>query len=83
MTTEPDETTMRIFKRDAIIMKQMQSLMDLHNKGMTQAEMIHAMFDFLAKRQDDFFSQIEKHRQMNDNLMEEWTRIMLKRMREV
>jgi len=77
-----DETTMRVFKRDALIMKQMQSLMDLHNKKITQAEMIHAMFDFLTDHEEEFFKEIEMQRQMNEKLMEEWTKIIFKRMRE-
>ena len=78
-----DETTMRIYKRDALIMKQMQSLMDLHNRRTTQAELIHAMFDFLADHEEQFFKEVETQRKMNDKLMTEWTRIIFKRMREI
>ena len=78
-----DETTMRIYKRDALIMKQLQSLMDLHNKRMTQAELFHCMFDFLTDYEDEFFNEIEKQRKLNDKLMNEWTKIIFKKMREV
>ena len=74
---------MRIYKRDALIMKQLQSLMDLHNKRMTQAELFHCMFDFLMDYEDEFFNEIEKQKKLNDKLMNEWTKIIFKKMREV
>ena len=77
-----DETTMRVFKRDALIMKQLQSLMGLHNKRMAQAELFHCMFDFLADYEDEFFNEIERQKKMNDKLMNEWTRIIFKKMRD-
>ena len=78
-----EETTMRIYKKDALIMKQMQSLLNLHNKRMTQAELIHAMFDFLADYEDQFFKEVERQRKINEKLMNEWTKIIFKRMREM
>lgn len=80
---EDEETTMRVFKRDAIIMKQMQSLLELHNRSMTQAELFHSMFDFLTDYQDEFFKDVEAHRRENERLMEEWMRFMMKRMKEM
>jgi hypothetical protein len=80
---EDDETTMRVFKRDAIIMKQMQSLLEMHNRSMTQAELFHSMFDFLSGYQDEFFKEVEQRRRENERLMEEWMRFMMKRMKEM
>ena len=78
-----DETTARLFKKDAIIMKQMQTLMQLSNRNVTQAELIHMMFDFVAEYEKEFFKEVQNHRLENDRLMEEWTRIMLRRMKEM
>jgi len=77
-----DETTMRVFKRDALIMKQLQSLMDLHNKRMTQAELFHCMFDFLADYDEEFFREIEEQKKINNKLVNEWTKIIFKKMRD-
>ncbi|MEM0372534.1 MAG: hypothetical protein QXO69_01695 [archaeon] len=80
---EKDETTVRVYKRDALIMKQLQSMLEMRNRAMTQAELIHRMFDFLTDYQDEFFKEVEARRRENERLMEEWTRFMLKRMKEM
>ncbi len=78
-----DETTMRVFKKDALIMKQLQSLLDLHKKRMTQAELLHCMFDFIADYEEEFFREIERQKKLNDKLMNEWNKIIFKKMREL
>jgi hypothetical protein len=78
-----DETTARVFKKDAIIIRQMQTLMQLSNRNVTQAELIHMMFDFVAEYENEFFKEVQSKHVENDRLMEEWTRIMLRRMKEM
>ena len=78
----PDETTMRIFRRDALLLKQMQNMLEMEKRGMTQAQLMHEMLDFMLGNADNFFKEVEMHRKRNEKMMEEWTRFMLKRMRQ-
>jgi len=78
-----DETTMRVFKKDALIMKQLQSLLDLHHRRLTQAELLHFMFDFIADYEEEFFREIERQKKLNDKLINEWNKIIFKKMKEL
>ncbi|MFH0986954.1 MAG: hypothetical protein V1911_02785 [Candidatus Micrarchaeota archaeon] len=74
------ETTMRVYKRDAIILKQMQNTLGLHNNMKTQAEIMHEMLDFLFDHRNQFFLEIERQHRENQKMMEQWMTFMMKKM---
>jgi HPt (histidine-containing phosphotransfer) domain-containing protein len=73
------ETTVKVYKRDALILKSIQNYLELEGRGMTQTEFIHEMLQFLLDYNDEFFKEIEKEHAENEKMMEAWMRAILKR----
>ncbi|GEM_PF-2585668 len=78
-----DETTIRVNKQDALVLKQIQNFLEMQNMGMTQSQLLHEMLQTMLDFHEDFFSEMENHRERHEKLMEEWMKIMLKRTREL
>ena len=77
------ETTIKVYKPDAVVLKQIQGFLELQEKNMTQAQFLHSMLDFMLKHQEDFFEEIERQHKENERIMEEWMKVLLKRTREM
>ena len=77
------ETTIKVYKPDAVVLRQIQGFLDLNEKSMTQAQFLHQMLEFMLKHQEDFFDEIEKQRKENERIMEDWMRVLLKRTKEM
>ena len=77
------ETTIKVYKPDAVVLKQIQGFLDLNEKSMTQAQFLHQMLDFMLKHQEDFFEEIEKQQRENERIMEEWMKVLLKKTKEM
>lgn len=74
------ETTVRVFRDDALVLRQLQSFLELHEKNMTQAEFVHAAMRFLLEHHDAFLQEVEREGMRNERVLEEWMKVLLKRM---
>ena len=73
---------MKIYKKDAIILKQLQNYFDLKEKSVNQAEFFHKMLCYLFKHQQDFLKEVENQQQKNNKIFEKWMKILIKKMKE-
>ena len=81
-----DETTARLFKKDAILIKQIQNCLKAEGIPITQSELIHEMLAFLVHHQEQFLKELEemeKRRKKNEKIFEEWMRFIFKKMQEL
>lgn len=80
------QTTIRVNKQDALILKQIQNFLELRERSLTQSELLHQLLQFLLEYENDFFREIErmeKQRRRHEKILEEWMRVILKKTREL
>lgn len=80
------QTTIRVNKQDALILKQIQNFLEMRERSLTQSELLHHLLQFLLEYENDFFREIEmmeRHRRRHEKMLEEWMRVILKKTREL
>jgi len=80
------QTTIRVNKQDALILKQIQNFLEMRERSLTQSELLHHLLQFLLEYENDFFREIEimeRHRCRHEKMLEEWMRVILKKTREL
>jgi len=80
------QTTIRVNKQDALILKQIQNFLEMRERSLTQSELLHQLLQFLLEYENDFFREIEmmeRHRRRHEKMLEEWMRVILKKTREL
>ena len=80
------QTTIRVNKQDALILKQIQNFLEMRERSLTQSELLHQLLHFLLEYENDFFREIEmmeRHRRRHEKMLEEWMRVILKKTREL
>jgi len=81
-----DETTVRLFKKDAVLIKQIQNCLKAEGKTITQSELIHEMLSFLVNHQEEFLKElegIEEEQREIEKVFEEWMDFIFKKMKEL
>ena len=78
-----DQTTIKVNKQDLLVLKQIQNLLELQNKTITQSDFVHEVLRFLLDYQDEFFREMEQERMRHERLLQEWMRVVLKRTQEL
>lgn len=76
------ETTVKIYKKDAIIIRQLQGYLDLKERTVNQPEFFHEMLSFLFKHQQDFLDEMEQHQKLHEEIFEKWMKVLVQRMKE-
>ena len=82
LNVQDAETTIRVHKRDALLLKQLQGLLEMHDNMLTQAEMMHKMLAFMLLEQKPFFEVMERDAARHEELMKAMMKLMQKRLRE-
>ena len=82
LNVQDAETTIRVHKRDALLFKQLQGMLELHDNMLTQAEMMHKMLAFMLLEQKPFFEVMERDAARHEELMKAMMKLMQKRLRE-
>lgn len=76
------ETTVKIYKKDAVVLRQLQDYFDLKEKSFTQPDFLHEMLTYLLKHQQNFMQEMETHQQMHQQIMGKWMKVLMERMKE-
>ncbi len=81
-----DETTARLLRKDALLIKQIQNCLKAEGINVTQSDIIHEMLCFLAKHQEEFIRElerIEEERKKHEKVFEQWMRFIFKKMQQL
>lgn len=82
-----DETTIKVHKQDLLVLKQIQNLLELQNRSITQSDFLHEVLGFLLGYQDEFLkemvNEMENQRLRHERLLQEWMRVVMKKTQEL
>ena len=82
---EDEFTTIKVYKRDAIMLNQILSYLKMRNVSLNQSEFLHELLSFAFEREKQFFRTMEQWKQMQiaRREMHQWMQIVMKRMQEL
>ena len=78
-------TTIKVFKKDSLMLNQILSLLKMRGVQMNQSEFLHELLSFAFEREKQFFRELEQIRQMEraHQEMQRWMKIVMRRMQEL
>ena len=78
-------TTIKVFKRDSLMLNQILALLKMRGVQMNQSEFLHELLSFAFEREKAFFRELEQIKQieMAHKEMQQWMRIVMRRMQDL
>ncbi|MBI1973794.1 hypothetical protein HYS54_03190 [Candidatus Micrarchaeota archaeon] len=76
-------TTIKVYRRDASALKQLQNLLEMRERSLNQSEFLHDLLDFAFRHEREFFRDMEREHEARKECMGEWMRVLAKRMQEI
>lgn len=79
-------TTIKVYRRDASALKQMQVIFEMRERSLNQSEFLHDLLDFAFRHEREFFrdmGRVHEESGQRGECLSEWMRIMARRMQEL
>ena len=83
---DSEHTTIKVYKKDAMMLNQILSMLKMRNVNMNQSAFMHELLSFAFEREKQFFREMQQWKTMQNEMeimnkeMNQWMQIMFKYM---